>query len=101
MSRTMSASGKVLYLRMALKVITLRPSSIGESEMRSFSRSHTEATKRVWRIGATSRSVSRRMLTASSVDVRNASGRRSSASTSFCVSRSASSGVEVCSTFCG
>ena len=39
-----SASGKVLYLRMLLNVMTLRPWSNGLSEMRSFSRSQTEQT---------------------------------------------------------
>ena len=96
-----SASGKVLYLRMLLNVMTLRPWSNGLSEMRSFSRSQTEQTNFELRKPPIWVSPSRRRFTASSIDVRNSSGRRLRASTSFCVSRSASSGVEVWSTFCG
>ena len=101
MSETISARGKVLYFSMLLKVMTLRPRSKGLSEMRSFSRSQTEQTKRALRSGAICWRLRRRRFTASSIDVRNSSGRRLRASTSFCVSRSASSGVEVWSTFCG
>ena len=101
MSATISASGKVLYLRILLKVMTLRPRSKGLSEIRSFSRSQTEQTKRALRRSAISWSERRRRFTASSIEVRNSSGRRLRASTSLCVSRRASSGVEVWSTFCG
>ena len=100
-SPMMSASGKVLYFSMLLNVITLRPRSNGLSEMRSFSRSHTEQTNRALRRPAICAMSSLCRFTASSIDVRNSSGLRLSASTSFCVSRSASSGVEVWSTFCG
>ena len=59
MSEMISASGKVLYLRMLLNVMTLRPWSNGLSEMRSFSRSQTEQTKRALRIPSISRTLSR------------------------------------------
>ena len=99
--RTMSASGKVLYLRIPAKVMYFGPSGNAESTIRILLRSQVETTFPSEGKPEQSSTVSLARLTESLTEVLNFSGRRSIAYIVLWVSRRVRSGVEVCSTCLG